>query len=131
MSHELRTPLNRLLGFPELLIDAREGQSPPATRKRFLEQIHSSGKHLLGLINDILDLSKIEAGQMELRLQQVTVAEGVTPVAGIVEPLAGQKKNELPNTEDFAGEITADCGKMEQMLLNLVSNAGKFTPQGG
>ncbi|OLE81457.1 MAG: hypothetical protein AUG06_01215 [Actinobacteria bacterium 13_1_20CM_2_65_11] len=131
MSHELRTPLNAILGFSELLIDASEGQFPPATRKRFLEQIHSSGKHLLGLINDILDLSKIEAGQMELRLQQVTVAEVVTQVAGIVEPLAGQKKIELRITEDFAGEITADGGKVKQMLLNLVSNAVKFTPEGG
>src|SRR5216684_4368316 len=79
MSHELRTPLNAILGFSELLIDAREGQHPPATRLRFLEQIHSSGKHLLGLINDILDLSKIEAGQMELRLQMVSISDLADP----------------------------------------------------
>src|SRR5437899_7331780 len=126
MSHELRTPLNAILGFSELLIDAPDGQNKKETQLRFLQQIHTSGKHLLGLINDILDLSKIEAGQMELRLQQVTVAEVVTQVAGIVEPLAGQKKIELRITEDFAGEITADGGKVKQMLLNLVSNAVKF-----
>jgi len=131
MSHELRTPLNAILGFSELLIDANEGQFPPATRKRFLEQIHSSGKHLLGLINDILDLSKIEAGQMELRVQQVTVAEIVTQVAATVEPLTAQKKIELRVAEDSAGDITADAGKVKQMLLNLVSNAVKFTPEGG
>src|SRR5207244_1016524 len=68
MSHELRTPLNAIIGFSELMTDAREGQFDDATRKRFLSQILTSGKHLLGLINDILDLSKVEAGQMELRL---------------------------------------------------------------
>jgi signal transduction histidine kinase/DNA-binding response OmpR family regulator len=131
MSHELRTPLNAILGFSELLIDAGNGQYPAATRKRFLEQIHASGKHLLGLINDILDLSKIEAGQMELRLQKVEVAEVVSEVASTVEPLAGQKSIRLKIARSDAGEITADAGKVKQMLLNLVSNAVKFTPEGG
>ena len=131
MSHELRTPLNAILGFSELLIDSNNGQFPPATRKRFLEQIHSSGKHLLGLINDILDLSKIEAGQMELRLQTIAVAEVVTQVASTIEPLAAQKKIELRIAEGSAGDITADAGKLKQMLLNLVSNGVKFTPEGG
>ncbi len=131
MSHELRTPLNAILGFSELLIDAGNGQFPPATRKRFLEQIHSSGKHLLGLINDILDLSKIEAGQMELRLQMVAIAEIATQVGAIVEPLAAQKKIELRIADGSAGDITADAGKVKQMLLNLVANAVKFTPEGG
>jgi signal transduction histidine kinase/DNA-binding response OmpR family regulator len=131
MSHELRTPLNAILGFSELLIDAGNGQFPPATRKRFLEQIHSSGKHLLGLINDILDLSKIEAGQMELRLQTVMLSEIVTQVVSTVEPLAAQKRIELVVGEGSGGEINADGGKVKQMLLNLVSNAVKFTPEGG
>ena len=131
MSHELRTPLNAILGFSELLIDAGNGQFTPATRKRFLEQIHSSGKHLLGLINDILDLSKIEAGQMELRLQTVDVKDVIGEVASTVEPLAAQKSIQLRITESSAGEITADPGKVKQMLLNLVSNAVKFTPQNG
>ena len=131
MSHELRTPLNAILGFSELLIDAGNGQFPPATRKRFLEQIHSSGKHLLGLINDILDLSKIEAGQMELRLQTVDIKDIVGEVASTVEPLAAQKTIQLRITEAGAGEIIADAGKVKQMLLNLVSNAVKFTPEGG
>jgi signal transduction histidine kinase/CheY-like chemotaxis protein len=131
MSHELRTPLNAILGFSELLIDADNGQFSPSTRRRFLEQIHSSGKHLLGLINDILDLSKIEAGQMELRLQNISIAEVVQQVLSTVEPLAAQKKIAITGTEVDAGAITADAGKVKQMLLNLVSNSVKFTPEGG
>src|SRR5438132_11577967 len=91
MSHELRTPLNAIIGFSELLTDAREGQFDDATRKRFLSQILTSGKHLLGLINDILDLSKVEAGQMELRLSLVSVAEAVDQVSKTVEPLVAKK----------------------------------------
>jgi signal transduction histidine kinase/CheY-like chemotaxis protein len=131
MSHELRTPLNAILGFSELLIDAPDGEFPAATRTRFLQQIHASGKHLLGLINDILDLSKIEAGQMELRLQTVSVADVVAQVLSTVEPLAAQKQIRIQTGEMNAGEITADAGKLKQMLLNLVANAVKFTPDGG
>jgi signal transduction histidine kinase/CheY-like chemotaxis protein len=131
MSHELRTPLNAILGFSELLIDATHGQFPEATSNRFLEQIHSSGEHLLGLINDILDLSKIEAGQMELRLQMVSVAAVVSQAASIVEPLVAQKQIHLEFEAAGAGQILADEGKLKQMILNLVSNAIKFTPEGG
>jgi signal transduction histidine kinase/CheY-like chemotaxis protein len=131
MSHELRTPLNAILGFSELLIDSTDGQFPLETRKRFLEQIHSSGKHLLGLINDILDLSKVEAGQMELRLEVVSVGELVGQVLTTIEPLAAQKKVTVEAEVGSAGSIEADAGKFKQMLLNLLSNALKFTPQGG
>ena len=131
MSHELRTPLNAILGFSELLIDFPDGHFPDETRKRFLEQIHSSGKHLLGLINDILDLSKIEAGQMELRLQMVSIADVVGQVASTVEPLARQKQIHLEFEAASAGQILADEGKLRQMILNLVSNAIKFTSEGG
>ncbi len=131
MSHELRTPLNAILGFSELLIDAPEGQHPHETRLRFLQQIHSSGKHLLGLINDILDLSKIEAGQMELRLQVVSISDMASQVLSIVEPLAAQKGIQLEAAVAGLGEIEADASKFKQMLLNLVSNAIKFTPAGG
>ncbi len=131
MSHELRTPLNSILGFSELLIDAPSDQFPPATRARFLEQIHSSGKHLLGLINDILDLSKIEAGQMELHLQTVSVAEVLAQVASTVEPLVEQKQLRIEIEAKDAGQVIADEGKLKQMVLNLVSNAIKFTPEGG
>ena len=131
MSHELRTPLNAIIGFSELLGDAREGQFDDATRKRFLNQIMTSGKHLLGLINDILDLSKVEAGQMELRLATVSVPEVVEQVVRTVEPLTAKKSIELTASLTDAGEILADGGKLKQMLLNLVSNAIKFTPEGG
>jgi signal transduction histidine kinase/DNA-binding response OmpR family regulator len=131
MSHELRTPLNAILGFSELLIDSENGQFPAATTLRFLEQIHSSGKHLLGLINDILDLSKIEAGQMELHLQVVSVEDVVSQVAGIVEPLVAQRQIRLEFEATSAGQILADEGKLKQMILNLVSNAIKFTSDGG
>jgi signal transduction histidine kinase/CheY-like chemotaxis protein len=131
MSHELRTPLNAILGFSELLLDSTKDQFPADTRKRFLEQIHSSGKHLLGLINDILDLSKVEAGQMELRLQTVNIGEIIEQVQQTVEPLAAQKKIQVIVGEPNAGTINADGGKVKQMLLNLVSNAVKFTNEGG
>jgi signal transduction histidine kinase/CheY-like chemotaxis protein len=131
MSHELRTPLNSILGFSEMLIDASNGQFPEATRHRFLEQIHSSGKHLLGLINDILDLSKVEAGQMELRLSKVDVADVAGQVMATAEPLAGHKHIALKLDASGATQIVADEGKLKQMILNLVSNAIKFTPDGG
>jgi CheY-like chemotaxis protein/anti-sigma regulatory factor (Ser/Thr protein kinase) len=131
MSHELRTPLNAILGFSELLIDSPGDQIPGTTKRRFLEQIHSSGKHLLGLINDVLDLSKIEAGQMELRLSAVSVAEVVQQVISTIEPLAAQKQIRLETKMDSAGDIEADRVKFKQMLLNLTSNAIKFTTSGG
>ena len=131
MSHELRTPLNAIIGFSELLADARDGQFDDATRKRFLNQIMTSGKHLLGLINDILDLSKVEAGQMELRLATVSVPDVVDQVTRTVEPLISKKDIRLSSDVADAGEILADGGKLKQMLLNLVSNAIKFTPDGG
>ena len=131
MSHELRTPLNAIIGFSELLSDARDDQFDAATRRRFQGQILTSGKHLLSLINDILDLSKVEAGQMELRLQTVSVAESVDQVVKTVEPLVTKKTLTLSAHVDGAGEVLADAGKLKQMLLNLVSNAIKFTPEGG
>jgi PAS domain S-box-containing protein len=110
MSHELRTPLNAILGFSELLIDATGDRFPIATRTRFLEQIYTSGKHLLALINDILDLSKVEAGQMELRLQMVSVAGIISQVCSTVEPLATQKQISIECDTAPAVEVMADEG---------------------
>jgi len=131
MSHELRTPLNAIIGFSELMLDAKESQFDSATQKRFLSQVHASGKHLLGLINDILDLAKVEAGQMELRLQDVAVEPVIAQAVELVEPLAAEKRITIRSEASSVGEVLADAGKLKQMLLNLVSNAIKFTSEGG
>jgi len=131
MSHELRTPLNAIIGFSELMLDAKETQFDGATQKRFLAQIHSSGKHLLGLINDILDLAKVEAGQMELRLQDVPLEPVIAQALELVEPLVAEKRLTIRSEASGAGVVLADAGKLKQMLLNLISNAIKFTAEGG
>ncbi len=131
MSHELRTPLNAILGFSQLLIDDLPGRIDATTRLRFMNQINSSGQHLLGLINDILDLSKVEAGQMELHLAKTAVAETVDVVVTTVEPLAAQKHIRVVSKAGRDLYLVADSGKLKQMLLNLVSNGIKFTPAGG
>jgi len=131
MSHELRTPLNAIIGFSELLLDDGSGTYEGPTRSNFLDHIHGSGKHLLGLINDILDLAKVESGQMELRAEKVRVGEVVRQVLTTVEPLAHAKGISTRSQAGPSGTIVADRGKLKQMLLNLVSNAIKFTPAGG
>jgi len=131
MSHELRTPLNAILGFSELLLDDTTGRIDQTTNRRFLEQIHGSGAHLLQLINDILDLSKVEAGQMGLHQQHLVVAVAVREVLATVEPLARAKDINLGSEADPTLNVVADPGKLKQMLLNLLSNAIKFTPAGG
>jgi CheY-like chemotaxis protein/anti-sigma regulatory factor (Ser/Thr protein kinase) len=130
MSHELRTPLNAIIGFSELLLDDPE-RFKEAARTGFLEQIHTGGGQLLALINEILDLSKVEAGQMDLRLRNVDVASIVGEVVGIIAPLAGKKEIKVGSDSQGAGNVVADEGKLRQMLLNLLSNAIKFTPNGG
>ena len=131
MSHELRTPLNAILGFSELLSDDSTGRFDEATRRRFLDQIHSSGVHLLQLINDILDLSKVEAGQMELQLQPIEVGSLIDEARATVEPLAKSKAISLNVEPGRELQLIADPAKVRQMLLNLLSNAIKFTPDGG
>ncbi len=131
MSHELRTPLNAILGFSELLLDDSTGKYNAATRQKFLAQISTGGKHLLDLINDILDLSKVEAGQMFLELETVSIAETVDQVMNTIEPIAAKKGVRVEANVGAAGRLQADPHKMVQMLLNLVTNAVKFTPEGG
>jgi len=131
MSHELRTPLNAILGFSELLLDDSTGKYNAATRQKFLAQISTGGKHLLDLINDILDLSKVEAGQMFLELETVSIAETVGQVMNTIEPIAAKKGVRVEANVGAAGRLQADPHKMVQMLLNLVTNAVKFTPEGG
>ena len=131
MSHELRTPLNAVLGFSEILLDATMNLTS-GERIEFLRNIHSSGQHLLGLINDILDLAKIEAGKMELHAEEMPVAEALQEVTSILEPMARQQGLQLimAGTADL-GVIKADRSKFKQVLYNLLSNAVKFTPPPG
>jgi CheY-like chemotaxis protein len=131
MSHELRTPLNAILGFSQLMIDDLPGRIDAKTNLRFLNQVNSSGQHLLGLINDILDLSKVEAGQMDLHLARIAVADTIEMVVTTVEPLATKKDIKVASEAGRDLYLMADPGKLKQMLLNLVSNAIKFTPAGG
>src|SRR5205814_5351565 len=128
MSHELRTPLNAILGFSELLIDGGDTLTS-SVRQNFLANIHTSGKHLLGLINDILDLAKVEAGQTELYLESVAVEGVARGVLDLLTLLADRKQIGLHLTEEPVS-VVADHQKVKQMLINLVSNAIKFTPAG-
>jgi signal transduction histidine kinase/CheY-like chemotaxis protein len=131
MSHELRTPLNAILGFAELLIDEREGAFGSERRLTFLETIHRSGKHLLALINDILDLAKVDAGQMTIEAESLAGAGAVAEALGVVEPLARERGIALEAKVGPSLRIMADPGRFKQILLNLLSNAIKFTDEGG
>jgi len=130
MSHELRTPLNAILGYTELVLDGIYGDAPEKMRN-VLERIQTNGKHLLGLINDVLDLSKIEAGQLVLSLNDYSIKDMVHGVYVAVEPLAGNKKLHFklevpPDLPPARG----DERRLSQVLLNLVGNAIKFTDSG-
>jgi signal transduction histidine kinase/DNA-binding response OmpR family regulator len=130
MSHELRTPLNAVLGFSELLGDVRYG---PLTERqaRYVNHIHTSGQHLLRLINDILDLSKIEAGRLQLSLERVPVDSCVAEVCASLQPLVDKNAHRLIQDVPHGLMIRADGTRFKQMLMNLLGNAIKFTPKGG
>jgi signal transduction histidine kinase len=131
MSHELRTPLNAIMGFSEILLDATMNLTP-GERIEFLRNIHDSGGHLLNLINDILDLAKIEAGKMELHTEEMPVAQSIHEVTSILEPMARQQGLQLVTVgTGAAGSIQADKSKFKQVLYNLLSNSVKFTPPPG
>jgi signal transduction histidine kinase len=130
MSHELRTPLNAILGYTELVLDNIYGEVPEKARA-VMERVQRNGRHLLGLINDVLDLSKIEAGQLNLALGDYSLGDVVNGVVAAVEPLASEKHLE------FAAEVPpglpsarGDERRLSQVLLNLVGNAIKFTDKG-
>ena len=130
MSHELRTPLNAIIGFSDLLVEETAGQLNEK-QKRFARHIYAGGRHLLQLINDILDLSKIEAGQLELHPEGFTVAEALPEVLSTINHLAMKKKMQV-ETEVAADLIVhADRMRFKQILYNLLSNAVKFTPEKG
>ncbi|HLA27335.1 MAG TPA: response regulator [Syntrophales bacterium] len=131
MSHELRTPLNAVIGFSEVLEDQTFGPLN-AKQMKYVLNVRNSGKHLLNMINDILDLSKIEAGRLDLLLEKFPLRETVDGIIGIVRVLAN-KKNILLNYEidPALKEIEADAKHFKQVLYNLLSNAVKFTQEGG
>jgi signal transduction histidine kinase len=131
MSHELRTPLNAIIGFSEVLSERMFGELNEK-QEEYLKDIYASGTHLLSLINDILDLSKIEAGRMELELTDVDLPQAIENALTLVRERAGRRGIALAHTMDERlGEIRGDERKVKQVLLNLLSNAIKFTPEGG
>jgi signal transduction histidine kinase len=131
MSHELRTPLNAIIGFSEVLSERMFGELNEK-QEEYLKDIHASGQHLLSLINDILDLSKIEAGRMELELTDFNLPTTLDNALTLVRERAGRHGIALHMTVDEGVEqIRADERKIKQVILNLLSNAIKFTPEGG
>jgi signal transduction histidine kinase len=130
MSHELRTPLNAIIGYSEMLMEEAKDRD----RKDFvpdLEKIRASGRHLLSLINDILDLSKIEAGKVELSPETFDITGLIEEVASAVRPLAEKNSNILEiKCHEHLGTMFADITKVRQILFNLLSNACKFTERG-
>ena len=131
MSHELRTPLNAIIGFSEVLTDRMFGELNEK-QEEYLKDIYASGTHLLSLINDILDLSKIEAGRMELELTDFDLPTALDNALMLVRERAGRRSITLQTSVDERlGQIQADERKIRQVVLNLLSNAIKFTPEGG
>jgi signal transduction histidine kinase len=130
MSHELRTPLNAIIGYSELLLEDAEGAGQVACAAD-VGRIIGAGKHLLALINDVLDLSKIEAGHMQLDVETFDLATLLQGVVGTTAPLAAARGNRLVvEGAATAGVIHSDRTKVQQVLLNLLGNAAKFTERG-
>jgi len=131
MSHELRTPLNAIIGFSEVLMQRMFGELN-AKQEEYLKDIYESGRHLLSLINDILDLSKIEAGRMELELTDFDLPTAIDSALTLVRERATRRGIALQKTlDERVGQVQADERKVRQVVLNLLSNAIKFTPEGG
>jgi PAS domain S-box-containing protein len=129
MSHELRTPLNAILGFGQLL----EQQNPTETQRSQLGHITSAGRHLLGLINEVLDISRIEAGRLQLSLEPVCVNTALAETVDLMRPMAAERRVGLasPRTLDADTYVLADSQRLKQVLLNLLTNAIKYTGTGG
>ena len=130
MSHELRTPLNSVIGFAELLLGQHRGKLNES-QQRYVGNIASSGQHLLSLINDVLDLSKVASGEIEVAIQPVRVAEAIAEAVTKIRPLADRKRLALVVVDADRLEALADPLRLQQIVLNLLSNAVKFTPDGG
>jgi signal transduction histidine kinase len=131
MSHELRTPLNAIIGFSEVLLDPAL-QVSDEERTQFLTDVLSSGKHLLGLINEVLDLAKVEAGKMELQIEPALLQDVIEAVSNTMRSLAVKKSIDLrAEYDEGLAPIPMDGARIKQVLLNLVGNAVKFTPETG
>jgi signal transduction histidine kinase len=131
MSHELRTPLNAILGFASLMIDEIVGPVSPQ-HKEYLGDILTSGKHLLQLVNDVLDLAKIEAGKLEFHPERVDLARTIGEVASILRPTAASENIRVKaEVEAALGMMMIDPARLKQILYNYLSNALKFTREGG
>ena len=132
ISHELRTPLNSIIGFTDLLLTQDLGGGPFSDQQRdFLETVARNGRHLLELINELLDLQRIAAGRMELRPEPLELSALLAEAAGSVQAQAQQRRHALVVEPAEALRVLADRGRVRQVLLNLLSNAIKFTPDGG
>jgi signal transduction histidine kinase/DNA-binding response OmpR family regulator len=129
MSHELRTPMNSIIGFSEILSERLANQIEPK-HLGFLKHIHTSGRHLLGIINDILDLSKIEAGKMEIYPEVFAVGPVIESVCQVMRGMSSQHPAIVTEVEPGLPEIETDLAKFKQVLFNLLSNAVKFSPPG-
>ncbi|HEX9984474.1 MAG TPA: ATP-binding protein [Thermoanaerobaculia bacterium] len=130
MSHELRTPLNSIIGFSSVLLESARNVLPPRFY-RFVENIHSAGNHLLELINDILDLSKIEAGKMELRADEFDLRETIAAVERVMKGFAAEVQvHIITSIAANVPRVRLDEGRLKQILFNLLSNAVKFSPHG-
>ncbi|MEO8632094.1 MAG: ATP-binding protein [Chloroflexota bacterium] len=130
MSHELRTPLNAIMGFSDLLQEQLT-ETLTDRQKRYLRNVRDAGEHLLGLINDVLDLSKVEAGRVELRTETITIDALLAPVVAAAREAAEKQGVHLEVTATDARTVRVDAGRLRQVLYNLLSNAVKFTPAGG
>ena len=131
MSHELRTPLNAVIGFSEILLDEVDDDDKNSRKKADLKRINSAGKHLLSLVTDVLDLSKIESNHIELRIEEFDLNEMVREVVATVQPMVAEKKNKLVvKCPANLGIVSTDQTKLRQAALNLLSNAAKFTEEG-
>ena len=130
MSHELRTPLSAILGFSDLMREEPRDGNTARVPVEWIEHVHRGGEHLLALINDVLDLAKVEAGRLDLQLEPVDVATAVAESVNGLRPLAERKSIRLESRVDGA-TLTLDRGRFRQVLYNLLSNAIKFTPVGG
>src|ERR1700731_2444251 len=131
MSHELRTPLNAVIGFSEILLENAEFDGKGETKKADLRRINAAGQHLLSLVTDVLDLSKIESNSIELKIEQFDLAETIRGIVASVEPTIAKNGNKLiVRCADDLGIISTDATKLRQATLNLLSNAAKFTEGG-